>query len=312
MQYKLIFLAITILFVGFVPACDNGSGTQKGNIQMYVEPEWTLINGIEPGEDAENIKDGWRVEYNTFYMSIGEVAVGKSNQTPAYTMNKHYIVDLKNTPLSGALVAEFKDVPEGHWDQVSYAMPAASEQSETLGTVPANVMARMKDNGLAVKLSMTLTKENGQRCPYLVNTNNPADPQRPCDAVSTITADWELPFPARAGGCQTELETGLTVPAGGTVAIKLTIHADHFFFTTFRHTDVTRIVQHIVDADLNADGEVTFTELEATPVTVLVSDIFDLSMIPGQLNTLLDYVRWATITLPHYQGDGGCPQRTPL
>jgi len=45
---------------------------------------------------------------------------------------------------------------------------------------------------------------------------------------------------------------------------------------------------------------------------VLSTTIFDLSTIPDQLNTLLDYVRWATITLPHYQGDGGCPERSQL
>ncbi len=302
---------IAVLFLFSLAACDDG-GSGKGNIQMYVEPEWTLLNGIEPGEEEENIRDGWRVDYNDFYLSIGDVAVGKSGEDPRYTMPRHYVVDLKNTPLSGALVAEFKDVPEGHWDRVSYALPAASAQSEALGSVPADELARMKENGLAVKLRMTLTKADGQRCPYLVNEADPADPARPCQAVSTIVADWELPFPSRAAGCQTELETGLTVPAGGTAAVKLTIHADHFFFTAFRHTGVTRLVQHIVDADLNADGEVTLQELEATPVTVLASDIFDLSMIPGELNTLLDYVRWATITLPHYQGDGGCPERTPL
>lgn len=312
MSTKYFKMLIAIFGAGFLAACDSGGASGKGNIQMHVEPEWTLIHGIEPGDDEENIRDGWRVNYEEFYLSIGEVAVGKSGQDPAYTMNRHYVVDLKNTPLAGALVAEFTNVPEGHWDRVSYALPAASAQSEALGTVPADVMARMKENGLAVKLHMTISKEGGQVCPYLVNEADPAAPDRPCHAASSVTADWELPFPARAGGCQTELETGLTVPSGGTVAVKLTIHADHFFFTSFRHTGVVRLAQHIVDADLNADGEVTLEELDATPVTVLATDIFDLSMIPDELNSLLDYVRWATITLPHYQGDGGCPERSAL
>jgi hypothetical protein len=306
-------LIITSIILASIPgiACDE-TEDKKGNIQIYVEPEWTLLEGIDPGNDEENIKDGWAVEYTDFILSIGGVTVGKAGAAPKYSMATHYLIDLKNTPLSGQLVAEFTGVPSGHWDRVGYALPAASTASVNLGTVPADKVTLMKDNGLAVYTRMVFTKSAGQRCPYLVGEADPADPARPCTAVTEITASWELPYPSLAEGCQTELETGLTVPSGGTAAVKLTIHADHFFFTTFRHTGVTRLVQHLVDADLDGDGEVTIEELDEVPISVLSTNIFDLSMVPGTLNTLLDYVRWATITLPHYQGDGGCPERTAL
>lgn len=310
MKNTLITLSFVFASLSGV-ACDE-TGEKTGNIQIYVEPEWTLVEGIDPGTDEENIKDGWAVDYTDFILSIGEVTVGKSGETPKYTMDTHYLIDLKNTPLSGQLVAEFSDVPSGQWDRVGYALPAASTASIDLGTVPGEDATVMKDNGLAVYTRMVFTKANGQRCPYLVNEADPADPARPCTAATEITAAWELPYPSRAEGCQTELETGLTVPSGGTAAVKLTIHADHFFFTAFRHTGVTRLVQHLIDADLDGDGEVTIEELDEVPVTVLSTTIFDLSTVPEQLNTLLDYVHWATITLPHYQGDGGCPERTPL
>ncbi len=306
---NILFLSILTTAL-LAAACDESSG--KGNIQIYVEPEWTLINGISHGEEEEDIRDGWDVSYSDFVLSIGEITVGRSGQPPKYGMGTHYLVDLKNTPLAGQLVAEFTGVPSGHWDRVGYALPAASPDSVPLGAVPLNHQSLMKDQGLAVYTRMTFTKATGQRCPYLVGTADPADPARPCTAATELTAEWALPFPARADGCQTELETGLTVPDGGTAAVKLTIHADHFFFTAFRHTGVTRLVQHLIDADLDADGEITLEELDAVPVTVLSTTIFDLSTIPGALNTLLDYVRWATITLPHYQGDGGCPERSAL
>jgi len=309
MKKIMMTLSVSVLSL-FAAACDETA--RNGNIQIYVEPEWTLVNGISSGTDEENIQDGWSVSYSDFVLSIGEVTVGRSGEAPKYGMGKHYLIDMKNTPLSGQLVAEFTDVPSGNWDRVGYALPAASESSEVLGAVPLNTISQMKDNGLAVYTRMTLTKPDGQRCPYLVGEADPADPARPCAAVTEITASWELPYPSRGDGCGTDLETGLTVPSGGTAAVKLTIHADHWFFTAFRHTGVTRLVQHLVDADLNADGEITIAELDATPITVLSTTIFDLSTIPGELNTLLDYVRWATITLPHYQGDGGCPERTPL
>jgi hypothetical protein len=308
---KTTLMLLTVFVISLLASgCDETD--QNGNIQIYVEPEWTLINGITPGDGEEDIRDGWAVSYSDFILSIGEVTVGRTGEVPKYGMGSHYLVDLKNTPLSGQLIAEFTDVPSGHWDRVGYALPAASSESEALGAVPLNAISMMRDNGLAVYTRMTFTKANGRRCPYLVGEADPADPARPCTPATELTASWELPYPSRADGCGTELETGLTVPSGGTAAVKLTIHADHFFFTAFRHTGVTRLVQHLVDADLDADGEITIAELDAVPITVLSTNIFDLSTIPGQLNTLLDYVRWATITLPHYQGDGGCPERSAL
>ncbi len=311
---KLILFLFVIAFL--LPlSCTEDEKT--GSIQFYIEPEWTIVNGIPGGHshkhgDGEEIEDGWSVTYNDFIVSIGDITVGKAGSEPKYRMNNHYIVDLKNAPTAGLLLAEFNKVPTGHWDRVGYSLPAASAASQVLGNVPQDMVDLMKTAGLAVYTRMEFKKNTGRRCPYLVDTANPADPDRPCEAARTIIADWELPYPSKAEGCRTPSEIGLTVPSGGTVAAKVTIHADHFFFTAFRHTEVTRLVQHIVDADLDEDGEVTMEELAAVPITVLDTTVFDLSTVPVELESLLDYVRWAVITFPHFQGDGGCPERTPL
>ncbi|MBU1535269.1 hypothetical protein KKF84_08100 [Myxococcota bacterium] len=170
----------------------------------------------------------------------------------------------------------------------------------------------MVDNGLAVSTVMILTQTGGQVCPYLVNEENPADPTRPCTTMEEIRFEWQLPYGSTADGCQTPTQVGLNVPKGGTTQVKLTIHADHHFFTALRHTDIMRLAQPLIDADLNLDGEVTLDELEQVPITVLDTSVYDLSTFPSDLETLGDYIRWTTITFPHYQGDGGCPIRTPL
>ncbi|PKN43968.1 MAG: hypothetical protein CVU59_12875, partial [Deltaproteobacteria bacterium HGW-Deltaproteobacteria-17] len=169
---KTLILSLSlILGTMSATACDETAG--NGNIQIYVEPEWTLLNGISPGDDEENIRDGWTVDYPEFVLSIGEVTVGRSGEPPKYGMARHLLVDLRNTPLSGRLVAEFADVPSGQWDRVGYALPAASGASEDLGSVPADRAALMRDHGLAIYTRMTFSKTDGQRCPYLVGTADP-------------------------------------------------------------------------------------------------------------------------------------------
>ncbi|MDA3863622.1 MAG: hypothetical protein PF689_07095 [Deltaproteobacteria bacterium] len=306
---KLLFILIAINLL-FVACDDENSGT--GSIQMYVEPEWTITQGIEAGEGPEKMHDGWSLSYERFVISLGDIYVTKSSENAKeFRMDNNYVIDLKNAPSSGLVVAEFSNVPSGDWDRVGYSMLAANSDSQKLGGISDDLFNEMVDHQLAVSARMVLSNPSGQVCPYDLEGDNPIDPQRPCIDRNEVILDWELPFPAKAEGCMTPSQVGLTVPSGGTAQIKLTIHADHHFFTAMRHTDIQRLAQPVIDADLNEDGFITLEELQQVPVAVLDPAVYDLSTFP-QLETLYDYVRWTTITFPHYQGDGGCPERTPL
>ncbi|MBU1221863.1 hypothetical protein KKF34_12830 [Myxococcota bacterium] len=309
---KLSIILTVILSTIFFASCDESSSDSKGSVQFYVEPEWTIVNGIQPGDGEEEINDGWAVEYETFFVTLGDVTVAKTGSSSVFNDDNTYVMDLKNAPAGGLLVSEFNNVNAGDWDQVSYSMPFASATSQKLGTISDTDFNYMVNEGLAVRTTMVLTKTDGQTCPYLVEEVDPADPERPCYDLDEVTFDWDLPYAVEVSGCQTESQVGINIPSGGTTSVKLTLHADHHFFTAIRHTDLQRLAQPLINADLNADGIVTLEELDQVPVTVFDPMVYDLSTFPQDMETLLDYVRWTTITFPHFQGDGGCPTKNPL
>jgi hypothetical protein len=312
MKKRMILIAIFV--VSTFMACDEVSSQDTGSIQFYVEPEWTIVNGIPAGDGEEEMSDGWAVSYDKFLVCVGDIHFSHDiNATnDLYEMKDIFVIDLKNAPTSGLLIAEFNDVPTGDWDSVGYSMPIAKPDSIKLGDISDDNFNEMVDNSLAVSTIMVLTKTGGEVCPYLIEEENPAASDRPCTVMDQVTLDWQLPFGSAADGCHTPTQVGVNIPKGGTTQVKLTLHADHHFFNALRHTDITRLAQPIIDADLNLDGRVTLEELDQVPITVLNTDVYDLSTFPSDLETLRDYIRWTTITFPHFQGDGSCPDRTPI
>jgi hypothetical protein len=313
---KLNIILITIFLTGIFTGCDETEGG-KGNIQFYIQPEECISDGIVAGTLEENMRDGWNLEYDKFLISFGDIYVSKtSSSSTEYVDSNHYIVDLKKTSTGGLEIISFENVDSGLWDKIGYSIVQANAQSVTLGTISSEDADYMKNNNLVVSTKMILTKPGGQICSYLVGENEPADPARPCYDATEVVMDWDLPYAARAEGCSTPDVNGIIVPKGGTAAATLTIHADHHFFNAFVHSDVKRLVQHLVDADLNHDGNVTMEELAQVPFTVLDPLEFGdlVSTIPQDtpLENLRDLIKWATITFPHFQGTGGCPIRTPL
>ncbi len=300
-------------------SCDDDTSSDTGSIQFYVEPEWTISNGIPAGDAEEEMSDGWSVSYEKFNICLGHVFMSQEQSTSNHKaktdkqeMHNLFVIDLRNAPTAGLLVAEFNNVATGDWESVGYSMPPATAQAQKLGNISDQDFNEMVDNGLAVSTRMVLTKAGGQICPYLVDQENPAASDRPCTAMEEVVLDWKLSTGSANSGCHTPTQVGVNIPKGGTTQVKLTIHADHHFFNALRHTDITRLAQPLLDADLNGDGQVTLEELEEVPISVLDPSVYDLSTFPEGLETLRDYVRWTTITFPHFQGDGGCPNRVPL
>ncbi|MBN2723758.1 MAG: hypothetical protein JXR95_06780 [Deltaproteobacteria bacterium] len=306
-------ILLSILALSFLISCDDAASGGTGSVQFYVEPEWTIVNGISTGDGEEDMRDGWSVEYERFLVSLGNITVSKSTSSTVYKDENTYVIDLKGAPTAGLLVTEFNDLDNGDWDRVGYQMPQATEGALTLqNDISDEDYNSMVDNELSVSVRMVLNNSSGQVCPYLIDEDEPAATDRPCFDTTEIVLDWELPYGVEVNGCMTESQIGINIPSGGTTQAKLTIHADHHFFTAIRHTDVMRIAQPIIDADLDLDGYVTLDELESVPATVLDPTVYDLSTFPGDVETLGDYVYWTTITFPHYQGDGGCPEKNPL
>jgi hypothetical protein len=304
------WLAVAALVGGLVSGCGDDSSTQTGKVQVFVEPEDTIPEGLEPGTDEENIQDGWRVEYDKFLITLGNIRASQSNKSSARLGDaKVYVVDLMNTPAGGLVLAQFDTAEAVRWDKFGFDMPNAKAGFEKAQGVSQADYDFMVQRGYSVYFEGRLTKADGQSC----RPTAPSD----CVARTEVQFKWGLAAGTSFDDCASpEGDAGFAVPSGGTVQVKPTIHGDHWFFTNITQgAEITeRKAQWIADADLNRDGETTLEELK----NVRASDVFtpargyNLSGAIVPVNTAHDYVEAQARTLGDYQGEGECPTRKLL
>lgn len=287
-------------------ACGSGS---TGNVQVFVQPEDTIPDGLTPGTGDENIHDGWTVNYTKFIAVIGNVRAWRSSDPgDRLTENRTYVIDLMNVPAGGVVIAAFDHIDATRWDKFGFDMPNASDTAlRAEGTSEADY-ANMVANHYSLHIAGTLTKADGQSC----------DPIHPSDCVAApqITFDWGLQVGTGFDDCAPGSgDAGFAVPSGGTVQIKPTIHGDHWFFSNVTQgAEFTeRRAQWIANADRNRDGSTTLDELRATRIAdIFYTPPYNLSGAIIPLNTAYDYLEAQARTIGDYQGEGECPTRTLL
>jgi hypothetical protein len=94
----------------------------------------------------------------------------------------------------------------------------------------------------------------------------------------------------------------LTIPGGGSDTTQLTIHGDHLFYDGLVNADAEVRGQAILDADADADGEITPEELRAVSIPALGYEV-------GEYSDVLDlyaFVEHLSRTIGHIDGEGEC------
>ncbi len=308
------FAGVSFLFVGVVAACastnDDGITGSKGAVQVFVEPEDTIPNGLEPGTEEENIKDGWKVTYDKFVVTVGNFRATRSD-APGDRLSDPtvYVLDLKNAPAGGYVIKTFDGVAAVHWDKVGYDLPNAKAGVRSLPPTAQADVDFMVQKGYSVYVEGSIEKPDGQSC---TPGSNPAQ----CVPATKVTFKWGLAAGASYDDCAgTDEVPGFAVPTGGSVGVKPTIHGDHWFFTNTVQSHLTeRFAQWIADSDLDHDGETTLEELENVKAAdVFPSPTYNLAGgLGGPIRTAYDYLLEESRTLGDYQGEGECPTRSIL
>jgi hypothetical protein len=283
-----------------------GSETGDGRVQVFVEPEDTVPEGLEPGTGEENIQDGWTVTYQKFLVTIGNFrASGAGEELAEPTV---YLVDLKNVPAGGLVIATFEGAPAIRFDKVGFDLPNASSSAVRAEGMAEDDYDFMVSNEYSLYVEATMTKPDGQSC-------LPTSPDD-CVPLTSLTFNWGQRAGTSFDDCAPEEgAAGFAVPSGGSVQVKPTIHGDHWFFTNITQgAEVTeRHAQWIADCDTNRDGETTLEELQAVQASdVFPSPPYNLSGAIIPIDTAYDYLEAQTRTLGDYQGDGECPTRAVL
>jgi hypothetical protein len=288
---------------------DGAASASTGSVQVFVVPEETITDGLEPGTGEENVADGWKVEYTRFLVTIGNFRAKSTQANRDLAEPTVYVLDLKNAPAGGYVTASFTGAPAARFDKVGSDMPAAAAGAKALPPTTDADLQFMITNGYSIYFEATLTKADGQRC-------KPGTQE--CSEAKEIKLKWGFPIGTSFDDCApAQGDTGFAVPAGGTVQVKPTIHGDHWFFSDITEgAEITkRYVQYVVDADLDGNGETTLDELKQVKAAdAFPTDKYKLSGGVGgkPIATAYDFVESQARTIHDFQGDGECPTRAIL
>lgn len=318
-------MGMVLAAAGFATGCgDDANGT--GRLQVFVEAEDSIPGGLhaEGAEEAEHdhdheeeagghehgISDGWDVHYDTFLIAMGNFRASQSGKADASLSDSRvHVLDMKNLPAGGFVLADFADAEATRWDKVGFDIRNTNGDTLKSDTVSEEDFARMRDGGYSIYVAGHLHKAGGQQC----SPTNPTD----CAPTEEVAFVWGLSAGTSFDDCaSTTGETGAAIPTGGTVQVKPTIHGDHWFFTNITQgAEVTdRKAQWIADADLNRDGVTTVEELRSVQASDLFTQAngYNLTGAIIPVNTAFDYVEAQARTLGDYQGDGECPTRAVI
>ncbi len=296
----------SLVALALLSACEGvGASGGEGRLQIFVAPEETIPEGLEPGSGEENVADGWRVEYTKFLVVIGGFRARQSaHPGAAIDVDRRWVVDLRNVPTAGLVLADL-EVEAARWDRFGFDLPVATATTERAeGTAEAD-HDRMVRGGLSLYVAGTLTKPDGESC----LPTHPAD----CKPAPKVTFAWGLAAGTSFDDCAASTgDAGFAVPASGAVQVKPTLHGDHWFFSNVTQgAEITkRRAQWIANADLDRDGETTLDELRQTRASDLFSaDEYNLSGAILPIFSGHDYLEAQARSLGDYQGDGECPTR---
>ena len=301
-------LPLALAALALVPACsdDDGATSDVGSVQVFVEPEDSIPEGLQPGDGEENIADGWTVTYDRFLVTVGNVRAARSDAEETLSDPAVYVLDLRNAPSGGYVISELTDVSATRWDRFGFDLPNARAGVQSLPPTASADVDFMIQSAYSIYFEGSIEKPDGESCPPGGGA---------CVPATKVTFRWSLSAGTSYDDCATEDGfTGFAVPAGGAVQVKPTIHGDHWFFSNITAgAELTkRYAQYIADSDLDADGETTLDELKAVGAAdVFPTEKYNLSGA-GSILTAYDYVLAQARTLGDFQGDGECPTRKPL
>lgn len=273
----------------------SSSGT--GAVQIFVVAEDSIGDGLEPGTEPENVQDGWTVKYARYLVTVGNFRAKRSDTGAAIGDPSVFVLDLKNAPENGYVVAELKDVAAVRWDKFGFDIANAKSGAKNLPPTKPSDVDFMIQNGFSVYYEGYAEK-----------------------GADKISFKWGFAAGTSFDDCATEDGMrGFAVPVGGTVQVKPTLHGDHQYFDNVTQgVEITkRLAEWIKTCDADQNKDVTIDELKRCDVaTAMPSPPYDLSAVKDQDGdgkiTAYDYVNTQMRTFGDYQGDGECPTRSPL
>lgn len=309
------------LMISLILGCDETSNILGiGSLEVRIAAEDVITEGLQPGDGASEIQDGWSVRFNRYLVTIGEIDLHASNGAKPSVQNRDvYVVDLTKIPSSGLALWSFEELAQGRWE-FSYQTASHDKTLQRHESVTQEDYDQVKAEEWTYYIDGVIEQEDGQSCPPLAlvdpgdrTPNGSKSGENDCYDVSEIRFSFGADADTLFGPCEIDGVTGVAITANVKQTASITIHGDHLFFNGFpegAEGGVKRLVQWLADCDLNLDGLVTQAELEAiTPAQLPeLDDRFQLGGSPiTPLQNMYTYVQAQLKTQGHFQGEGECP-----
>jgi len=284
--------------------CDGAAGS--GRLDIELEAEVTITDGIPAGSALEDVVDGWTVSFSKYVVSVGAIELSSSGRGDSRAYPTVHVVDLKALSAAGTTLVDEPSMPSGRWDHVSYSLVVPDASSVLAAGVSEVDRNAMIAGGCTYLVAGSITNPSGQSAP-------PGGSPR---AATSIAFELCVPATVRFSDCQAEgtLAPGFSVRSGGDTVVAFTLHGDHLFFDSFPAGSeiVSRRAQWLADADLDANNAVDRAELLAIDTPSELSAVFpsaeySFANAPGgAVTNAFAFVTAQMRTQGHFQGEGEC------
>jgi hypothetical protein len=295
----------------------DGSSSGSARLSVVLEAEDTITEGIVPGDGEENMRDGWRADYDTFIVALGDVELRFATDPALRARDERvFAVDLTEIPSNGIPLWELDGLRGGRWT-FAYATPTA-EAALRHGSVTESDFDRLTSERLTYLITGMLSKEAGQSCPppELLEFTAAASTGVNADGIECydnpeIAFSLAVDVATSVGPCELDGAGDFPIPEGDVQTVAITIHGDHLFFNGFPVGDeaaTLRLAQFLADCDLDLDGAITEQELIAVRPADLaeIDERYTLTGAPFEVADMMDWARAQLVTQPHFQGEGEC------
>lgn len=319
-----------LFFAATLPAPGCGESAQvaegSGSLRVLIEPEDTILDGLKPGEDVANIRDGWAVTYDKYVVVLGHVTVDYATDRDVTAEDERsFVVDLMQVPSNGEPIWKIEGLQPGRWN-FGFELGGGAHGAKRHDTVEKADYDRVVDEDLTYLVRGQLTKEGGLSCPpskYAMDiAEEPSgedDAGNPCYPNSTIEFEFAVTAETSFTDCELDGISGFSISDGATNTVAITLHGDHPFFNGFPDGDeggVIRLAQLWADADIDVDGKLDVEELSSQLIADLPQwdDRYQLGGAPGSdedegedaVETLEDVLIAQLETQGHMNGEGEC------
>ena len=309
-------VCISILGAG----CGGDDEVGTGSLTVLLDNGGAIFDGLEPGNDAINIRDGWSVSADKYIVTVGDIDVHFStDESLEAEAGEVFVVDLTEVPATGLSLWTLGGLREGRWE-FNYATPGAADGSTRHDSVTQADYDEMVAKDWTYLIDGALMKADGESCPpaALANpggktANGNTSGGNDCYDAATVRFTIGAAAETRYGPCEIDEVPGFAISDGGTQTVAATVHGDHPFFNGFPEGDesgVSRLAQWLADCDLDLDGTVTEGELQMVALSQLpeIDSRYQLGGSPiTPLEDMYDYVISQLKTQGHFQGEGECP-----